>query len=55
MLTEKFKDDEEMIVPLKYLDMGIMHLKKNEKNVLYKLTKEERAAFKRFALDKIEK
>ncbi|MCP4135305.1 MAG: hypothetical protein GY754_30330 [bacterium] len=55
MLTEKFKDDEEMIVPLKFLDIGIRHLKKNEKNVLYKLTKEERAAFKRFVLDRIEK
>ncbi len=52
-LTEKFKDNESMITPLKFLNIGIRHLKKNEKNVLFEFTKEERATFKTFVLDRI--
>jgi DNA-binding MarR family transcriptional regulator len=54
MLNETFKQNESMIVPLKFLNIGIRHLKKNEKNVLFQFTKEERNAFKKFVLDKIE-
>ena len=43
-----------LIMPLKFLNIGIRHLKKNEKNVLFKFTKEERATFKKFVLEKIE-
>jgi hypothetical protein len=53
-LTDKFEDNESMIIPLKFLNIGIRHLKKHEKNVLLQLTKEERATFTKFVLDKIE-
>lgn len=53
ILKETFKENESMIVPLKFLDIGIRHLKKNEKNVLFRFTKEERQTFKKFVLDKI--
>jgi|GEM_PF-1407593 len=54
ILNETFKENESMIVPLKFLNIGIRHLKKNEKNVLFQFTKEERNTFKKFVLDKIE-
>jgi hypothetical protein len=53
ILRETFKENESMIVPLKFLNIGIRHLKKNEKNVLFQFTKEERNTFKKFVLDKI--
>jgi len=52
-LNNKFKEDESMIIPLKFLNIGIRHLKKKEKNALLQFTKEERAIFKKFVLDKI--
>lgn len=53
ILNETFKEKESMIVPLKFLNIGIRHLKKKEKNVLFQFTKEERNTFKKFVLDKI--
>jgi hypothetical protein len=53
-LEEKFKDAEAMIVPLKFLNIGIRHLKKKEKNVLFQLAKEERRTFQQFVLDKLD-
>jgi tetratricopeptide (TPR) repeat protein len=50
-LGDKFKDNELLIVPLKFLNVGIRHLKKNEKNALLLFTKEERATFKKFVLN----
>jgi hypothetical protein len=50
-LKQKFQDIDEMIMPLKYLNIGIRHLKKHEKNALLKLTKEEREIFKKFVLN----
>ena len=52
-LSDKFKDNELLIVPLKFLNIGIRHLKKNEKNALLLFTKEERATFKKFVLNQI--
>ena len=52
-LRDKFKDNELLIVPLKFLNIGIRHLKKNEKNALLLFTKEERATFKKFVLNQI--
>ncbi len=52
-LRDKFKDNELFIVPLKFLNIGYRHLKKNEKNALLLFTKEERATFKKFVLDQI--
>lgn len=52
-LKDVFKDEPVMVFPLKFLDIGIRHLKKKEKNVLMELTKEERNVFKEFVLDKI--
>lgn len=43
-----------LIVPVKFLNIGIRQLKKNEKNVLFQFTKEERATFRKFVLDKIQ-
>ncbi len=54
-LNNKFKEDESMIIPLKFLNIGIRHLKKKEKNALLQFTKEERAIFKKFVSDKIKK
>ena len=54
ILNETFKENESMIVPLKFLNIGIRHLKKNEKNVLFQFTKEERNTFKKFVLDKLD-
>jgi len=48
-----FKENESMIMPLKFLDIGIRHLKKKERNVLFHFTKEERNTFKKFVLEKI--
>jgi hypothetical protein len=53
-LKDKFKENEPMIMPLKFLNVGIRHLKKKEKNALMQFTKEERATFKKFVLDKIQ-
>ncbi len=53
ILNETFNENESMIIPLKFLDIGIRHLKKKEKNVLFQFTKEERNTFKKFVLDKI--
>jgi tetratricopeptide (TPR) repeat protein len=53
LLTEIFQDEKDMMVPLKFLNIGIRHLKKKEKNVLLQFTKEERKIFKRFVLDKL--
>jgi len=53
ILTEMFKENESMIMPLKFLDIGIRHLKKKERNVLFHFTKEERNTFKKFVLEKI--
>ena len=53
-LSDKFKENEAMIMPLKFLNVGIRHLKKKEKNALMQFTKEERATFKKFVLDKIQ-
>lgn len=53
-LNEKFKNFDLLKTPLKFLNIGIRHLKKNEKNVLFEFTKEERAVFKKFVLDEIE-
>ena len=50
-LNKQFKDVESMIVPLKFLDIGIRYLKRKEKIVLMQFTKEERATFKKFVLD----
>jgi|GEM_PF-1243596 len=55
LLTEIFQDEKEMIVPLKFLNIGIRHLKKKEKNVLLQFTKEERETFKKIVLDKSNK
>ena len=52
-LKEKFKENEEMIMPLHFLNVGIRHFKKKEKNALFLFTKEERATFEKFVLDKI--
>lgn len=52
-LNDKFKEIEAMVIPLKFLNIGIRHLKKNEKNVLFQLTKEERNTFIRFVLNKL--
>ena len=52
-LNEKFKENEEMIMPLHFLNVGIRHFKKKEKNALFLFTKEERATFEKFVLDKI--
>ncbi|UCH92966.1 MAG: hypothetical protein JSV88_22100 [Candidatus Aminicenantes bacterium] len=52
-LSEVFKEEKSMIVPLKFLNIGIRHLKKKEKNALFQFTKEERNTFKKFVLDKI--
>jgi hypothetical protein len=52
-LKETFKDEKTMIVPLKFLNIGIRHLKKKEKNSLFQFTKEERNTFQKFVLDKI--
>jgi Tfp pilus assembly protein PilF/DNA-binding MarR family transcriptional regulator len=54
-LKETFKDEKSIIVPLKFLNIGIRHLKKREKNALFQFTKEERNTFQKFVLDKIEK
>ncbi|NIM17077.1 MAG: hypothetical protein GTO45_34175 [Candidatus Aminicenantes bacterium] len=53
ILNEIFKENPSMIVPLKFLNIGIRHLKKKEKNALFQFTKEERQTFKKFVLDKI--
>jgi tetratricopeptide (TPR) repeat protein len=53
ILTEIFQDEKDMIVPLKFLNIGIRHLKRKEKNVLLQFTKEERETFKKFVLDKL--
>jgi tetratricopeptide (TPR) repeat protein len=50
ILVDNFSDASEMKIPLKYLDVGIRYLIKKEKNVLLKLTKEERNTFKKFVL-----
>ncbi len=52
-LNDNFKDFEQMIVPLKFLNIGIRHLKTKEKNVLMQFTKEERAIYKKFVLDRM--
>jgi ribosomal protein L18E len=52
-LNDMFKENESMIIPLKFLDIGIGHLIKKEKNALLQFTKEERATFKKFVLDQI--
>jgi DNA-binding transcriptional ArsR family regulator len=52
-LTEVFKEEKSMIMPLKFLNIGIRHLKKKEKNALFQFTKEERNTFQKFVLDKI--
>jgi hypothetical protein len=49
-LNDKFSGIEAMIIPLKFLNIGIRHLKKQEKNVLFQLTKEERLTFSKFVL-----
>jgi DNA-binding transcriptional ArsR family regulator len=54
-LKATFKDEKSMIVPLKFLNIGIRHLKKKEKNALFQFTKEERNTFQKFVLDKVEK
>jgi hypothetical protein len=54
-LKETFKDEKSMMVPLKFLNIGIRHLKKKEKNALFQFTKEERNTFQKFVLDKVEK
>ena len=54
-LKETFKEEKSMIVPLKFLNIGIRHLKKKEKNALFQFTKEERNTFQKFVLDKVEK
>ena len=51
-LKVTFKDEKSMIVPLKFLNIGIRHLKKKEKNALFQFTKEERNTFQKFVLDK---
>jgi tetratricopeptide (TPR) repeat protein len=48
IFKETFKDEPAMIVPLKFLNIGIRHLKKKEKNVLMEFTKEERNTFNKF-------
>ena len=53
ILTGIFQDEKEMMVPLKFLNIGIRHLKKKEKNVLLQFTKEERETFKKFVLDEL--
>jgi hypothetical protein len=53
ILNETFKENDSMIVPLKFLNIGIRHLKKKEKNTLFQFTKEERNTFQKFVLDKI--
>jgi DNA-binding MarR family transcriptional regulator len=55
ILNETFKDNQDMVVALQFLNIGIRHLKKNEKNALLQFTKEERNTFKKFVLDKIKK
>lgn len=55
ILNEMFYDHQEMVVALKFLNIGIRHLKKNEKNALLQFTKEERNTFKKFVLDEIKK
>lgn len=52
-LKATFKDEKSMIVPLKFLNIGIRHLKKKEKNALFQFTKEERNTFQKFVLDKL--
>jgi nucleoside-triphosphatase THEP1 len=54
-LSEVFKEEKSMIMPLKFLNIGIRHLKKKEKNALFQFTKEERNTFQKFVLDKVEK
>jgi hypothetical protein len=53
ILNEIFKENPSMIVPLKFLNIGIRHLKKKEKNALFQFTKEERQTLKKFVLDRI--
>jgi DNA-binding transcriptional ArsR family regulator len=43
---------QESIIPLKMLNVGINYLKKENKNALFELSKEERALFKSNVLDK---
>ncbi len=52
-LNDKFSGIDAMIIPLKFLNIGIRYLKKREKNVLFQLTKEERLTFKKFVLDQL--
>jgi len=55
LLDETFKDNPSMSVALKFLNIGIRHLKKKEKNALFQFTKEERKTFREFVLDRINK
>jgi len=50
-LNEKFKTDDSMTVPLKFLHVGIKHLKDHNKKALLQLTKEERTTYTKFVLD----
>jgi hypothetical protein len=51
LLKENFQYASEMEIPIKYLEIGIQHLVKKEKNALLKLTKEERDTFNKFVLN----
>ncbi len=55
LLNETFKDNPAMTTALKFLNIGIRHLKKKEKNALFQFTKEERKTFQEFVLDRINK
>ncbi len=52
-LSQSFPKVKSMIMPLKFLDIGVRHLKMSEKNALIQFTKEERETFKKFVLDQI--
>jgi hypothetical protein len=52
ILNQTFKENTAMILPLKFLNIGIRHLKKKEKNALLQFTKEERNTFNKFVMAK---
>ncbi|MCD4664044.1 MAG: hypothetical protein K8R68_02160, partial [Bacteroidales bacterium] len=55
VISDLFRHRNDMIYVIKYLDVGIRHLKMENKKAIYDLSKEERVIFEKFVLDKIKK